>query len=87
VKGFTKSDNEMLHRMCETYDVDPLRGRKFAGGISRLIKRQEKELITLRTQLYEIYERVRRDAREGRGITLGLLDMVVATQPRKKIKT
>jgi len=43
MKTLSHDDNELLHRMCETYDVDPRRGRKFAGDISRLIRCLEKE--------------------------------------------
>lgn len=41
---FSKKDNELLHRMCETYDVDPMPGRRFAGYVSRIIRRQEETI-------------------------------------------
>ena len=44
MKNFSKADNEMLHRVYETYFGRVGIGRKAAGDLSRYIRKLEKDL-------------------------------------------
>ena len=44
MKRFSKADNEFLHKVYETYTTDARAGRVMAGGLSRYIRRIERNL-------------------------------------------
>ena len=86
MRKFTHADNELLHRVYETHFADGRVGRKIAGDISRLIARQAKELIKLKTLLENIRNRAQRDSERGLGLTMGMLWLIDEIPPKKKEK-
>jgi len=86
MRKFTQGDNELLHRVYETHFADGAVGRKIAGDISRLIRRQEKELIKLKTLLVNIRNRAEHDSERGLGLTMGMLWLIDEIPPKKKGK-
>lgn len=51
MKRLSKSDNERLHRYCETGSGDTLSARKFAGDVSRLVQEQSRQIRKLQREL------------------------------------